>query len=83
LTEPLVRRVARLLRAWMVSQRAGRSLAERNEWATSGGAATNPPEETVIVLASRPDLEGQFAFEDVEGIGVLVVNMRAGYQLAH
>ena len=26
-----------------------------------------------------PDLEGQFAFEDVEGIGVLVMNVRAGY----
>jgi magnesium chelatase family protein len=40
--------------AWMVSQRAGRSLSLRSEWATSGGAATNPPEETVIVFASRP-----------------------------
>jgi hypothetical protein len=57
--------------AWMVSQRAGRSLSLRNEWATCGGAATNPPEETVIVSASRPELEGQFALEHVEGIGVL------------
>jgi hypothetical protein len=57
--------------AWMVNQRAGRSLSLRNEWATCGGAATNPPEETVIVSASRPQLEGQFALEHVEGIGVL------------
>jgi hypothetical protein len=57
--------------AWMVNQRAGRSLSLRNEWATCGGAATNPPEETVIVSASRPELEGQFALEHVEGIGVL------------
>ena len=35
--------------AWTVSQRAGRSPAVRKEWATSGGTATNPPEETVIV----------------------------------
>ena len=41
-------------RAWMVSQRAGRSLSLRSEWGTSCGAATNPPEETVIVFASRP-----------------------------
>ena len=41
-------------RAWMVSQRAGRSLSLRTEWATPGGAATNPPEETVNVVASRP-----------------------------
>jgi hypothetical protein len=41
-------------RAWIVSQRAGRSLALRSEWATPGGTATNPPEETVIVSGSRP-----------------------------
>ena len=29
-------------------------------------------------LGLAPDLEGQFALEDVEGIGVLVVNVRAG-----
>ena len=51
-------------RAWMVSQRAGRSLALRSEWATSGGLT--------------PDLEGQFTFEDVERIGVLVVHVRGG-----
>ena len=62
----------------MVSQRAGRSLSLRSEWTTSGGAATNPPEETVIVFASRPISKVQFALEDVEGIGVLVVNVRAG-----
>ena len=65
-------------RAWMVSQRAGRSLSLRSEWATPGGTATNPPEETVIVFGLAPDLEGQLALEDVEGIGVLVVNVRAG-----
>jgi hypothetical protein len=57
--------------AWTVSQRAGRSPVVRKEWATSGGTATSPPEETVIVSASRPELEGQFALEHVEGIGVL------------
>jgi hypothetical protein len=29
-------------------------------------------------LAVAPDLERQLALENVEGIGVLVVNMRAG-----
>jgi hypothetical protein len=33
-------------------------------------------------LGLAPDLEGQFALEDVESIGVVVVNMRAGYLLA-
>ena len=33
-------------------------------------------------LGLAPDLEGQFALEDVEGIGVLVVNVRAGYLFA-
>jgi hypothetical protein len=33
-------------------------------------------------LRLAPDLEGQFAFEDVEGIGVLVVNVRGGYLFA-
>jgi hypothetical protein len=31
-----------------------RSLSLRSEWATPGGTATNPPEETVIVSGSRP-----------------------------
>jgi hypothetical protein len=29
-------------------------------------------------LALAPDLEGQFALEDVEGVRVLVVNVRPG-----
>ena len=33
-------------------------------------------------LGLASDLEGQFALEDVEGTGVLVVNVRAGYLLA-
>jgi hypothetical protein len=33
-------------------------------------------------LGFAPDLEGQLALEDVEGVGVLVVNVRAGYQFA-
>jgi hypothetical protein len=33
-------------------------------------------------LRLAPDLEGQFAFEDVEGIGVPVVNVRGGYLFA-
>jgi hypothetical protein len=35
----------------MVSQRAGRSLSLRNEWATCGVTVTNPPDETLIVSA--------------------------------
>ena len=61
----------------MVSQPAGRSPALRSEWATSGGTATKPPEGTVIVFLA-PDLEGEFALENVEGVRVLVVNVRAG-----
>ena len=40
--------------AWMVSQRAGRSPAVRNEWATPGGAARKPPAASVTVSASCP-----------------------------
>ena len=32
-------------------------------------------------LGLLPDLEGQFAFEDIEGIGVLMVHVWAGYLL--
>ncbi len=64
--------------AWMVSQLAARALALRNAWGTPGGAATNPPAETMIGLRVAPELEGQFSLEDVEGIGVFVVNVRAG-----
>ena len=65
-------------RAWMVSQRADRSLSLRSEWATSGGAATKPPEETLIDLPSHPISKVKFALEDVESVRVLVVDVRRG-----
>ena len=56
----------------VVSERVG--YLRRNGDESAGGDRDR--------LGLAPDLEGQFALEDVEGIGVIVVNMRAGYVLA-
>src|SRR5437762_1858470 len=60
--------------AWTVSQRAGRSPALRNEWATPGGAGYESSGRDPDRLAFAPDLERQLALEDVERIGVPAVN---------
>jgi hypothetical protein len=68
--------------AWIVIQRAGRWPSVRNEWATYGGAARKPPAATVILLVSRPISKVSSPLEDVEGVGVVVVDVWAGYLLA-
>jgi hypothetical protein len=69
-------------RAWIVSQRAGRSLSLRSEWATPGRHSHESAGGDRDRLGLAPDLEGQFALEDVEGIRVLVVDVRGCYLFA-
>ena len=59
---------------WMVSQRAGRSPSVAKAWATPGGGRrTRRGDCDRSAFAS--DLEGQFALEHVECVGVLVVHV--------
>ncbi|HEX4324019.1 MAG TPA: MarR family transcriptional regulator [Gaiellaceae bacterium] len=51
--------------AWIVSQRAGPVSATRNEWASPGGAATNPPagfadfDASYLIVAQYPGPQGE------------------------
>src|SRR6266498_308576 len=70
------------LRAWMVSHRAGRSPAvpERVCYPRRGCHEAAGGDGGRCCLAS--DLEGQLTLENIERIGMAVVNVRAGYPFA-
>jgi hypothetical protein len=63
----------------MVSQRAGTvaAVAQRMRYPRWHGNESPGRDRDRLGLA--PDLEGQLALEDVEGVGVLVVNVRTCY----
>src|SRR6266511_1925947 len=68
-------------RAWIVSHRAGRSPAVRRVcYPRRGCDEAAGGDGGRCCLAS--DLEGQLTFENIERIGMAVVNVRAGYPFA-
>ena len=71
-----------VLGAWKLSQRAVAPLEFRNVWTTFGGTATNVARRRPHRLDVGADAELQLAFEDVERIDMLVVDVRVGPALA-
>ena len=65
-----------VLGAWKLSQRAVAPLAFLNVWTRLGGTATNVPGRRPHRFDVGADPELQLAFEDVERVDMLVVDVR-------